>query len=399
MQKESDTSLSLSGAVGTARTAALVVAAGVGHRAGGDRPKQYRHLAGKPLLRHAVEALAGHPAIHAVHVVVAPGDEARAGEVLSGLDASIGAGGASRQESVRNGIEQIASLGSPDFLLVHDAARPFVPHSLIDRILEALRNAPGVCPALPVVDSLRRGGDTVEDIVDRTNLWRVQTPQGFHFEAIRAAHTGARPGATDDAEILRSAGHPVRLVAGDERAMKITLPQDFELAERLLPSVSVTGFGYDVHRFGPGDHLWLCGVHVPHASGLVGHSDADVGLHALTDAILGALGAGDIGVHFPPSDPTWKGASSDRFLAHAADLVSRAGGRIVHADITLVCEAPRIGPHREAMLARLAEIMAPHQPRLSVKATTTEGLGFTGRREGMAAQAVATLQLPAGEIR
>lgn len=377
-------------------TAALIVAAGSGIRAGGDTPKQYRQLAGKPLLRHAAEALATHPAVGRVHVVVAPGDEERARAALGAVEASLGPGGSTRQESVRNGIEQLAATRAPDLLLVHDAARPFVPHGLVDRVVGALTEAPGACPALPVVDSLRRGAGWIEDVVDRADLWRVQTPQGFRFDAIRAAHARAAPGATDDAEVLRAAGLRVKLVEGDERAMKVTLPADFETAERLLARHSVTGFGYDVHRFGPGDQLWLCGVPIAHTHGLVGHSDADVGLHALTDAILGALGDGDIGVHFPPSDPRWKGASSDRFLAHAADLAAAAGGRIVHADITIVCEVPRIGPHRPAMLARLATLLAAHAPRLSVKATTTEGLGFAGRREGIAAQAVATLLLPSG---
>jgi 2-C-methyl-D-erythritol 4-phosphate cytidylyltransferase/2-C-methyl-D-erythritol 2,4-cyclodiphosphate synthase len=229
-------------------------------------------------------------------------------------------------------------------------------------------------------------------------LWRVQTPQAFRFRALADAHAVAAPGATDDAEILRAAGGAVRLVEGDERAMKVTLPTDFAAAERLLDWVTLTGSGYDVHRFADGDHVWLCGVKVPHSQSLLGHSDADVGLHALTDAILGALGDGDIGTHFPPSDPQWKGAPSDKFLAHAAGLVAKAGGRILHCDVTLICEAPKVGPHRPAMLARLAEILADHQPRLSVKATTTEGLGFTGRREGIAAQALATIRLPAGMI-
>uniref|UniRef100_UPI0035B15F4F 2-C-methyl-D-erythritol 2,4-cyclodiphosphate synthase n=1 Tax=Sandaracinobacter sp. TaxID=2487581 RepID=UPI0035B15F4F len=211
---------------------------------------------------------------------------------------------------------------------------------------------------------------------------------------IRAAHAVAPDGATDDAEVLRAAGHAVRIVPGDEKAMKVTLPQDFETAERMLDWVTLTGSGYDVHRFGPGDHVWMCGIAVPHSHGLIGHSDADVGLHALTDAILGALGDGDIGTHFPPSDPQWKGASSDRFLAHAASLVANAGGRILHCDVTIICEAPKVGPHRPAMTARIADILQTHAPRISVKATTTEGLGFTGRREGIAAQALATIRLP-----
>lgn len=375
------------------RVAALVVAAGKGVRAGGDLPKQYALLGGKPVLRWSVEAFRRHPAIGPVHVVVAPGDEARAAGLLDGLDVSIGAGGASRQESVRRGLAQLAPM-QPRQVLVHDAARPLLRAGLIDRVLGGLEDAPGSCPALPVVDSLRRGDRVIEGEVRREGLWRVQTPQGFDFALLVAAHAQAPEGATDDAEVLRAAGHDVRLVEGDERAMKLTHPQDFEAAERALPKVTLTGSGFDVHRLGPGDHVWLCGVKVPHGQGLIGHSDADVGLHALTDAILGALGAGDIGTHFPPSDPQWKGASSDRFLAHAAGLVAAAGGRIRHCDVTLVCEAPKVGPHRAAMLARLGEILADHAPRLSVKATTTEALGFTGRREGIAAQAVATITVP-----
>lgn len=375
-------------------TAALLVAAGRSVRAGGDTPKQYRLLAGKPLLRHAAEALAAHPAVGRVHVVVADGELGRARAALGPVSASIGVGGASRQQSVRLGLQQLAESGTPRRVLVHDAARPLLPAAMIDRVLGALDEAPGACPALPVVDSLRLGGRMIEGEVSREGLWRVQTPQGFDFRALLAAHLVAPDGATDDAEVMRAAGHEVRLVAGDERAMKVTNPQDFAAAERLMDWVTLSGSGYDVHRLGPGDHVWLCGVPVPHSHGLVGHSDADVGLHALTDAILGALGDGDIGVHFPPTDPRWKGASSDRFLAHAASLVAAAGGRILHCDVTLICEAPKVGPHRPAMLARLAAILEHHAPRLSVKATTTEGLGFTGRREGIAAQAIATLRLP-----
>jgi 2-C-methyl-D-erythritol 4-phosphate cytidylyltransferase/2-C-methyl-D-erythritol 2,4-cyclodiphosphate synthase len=377
----------------SSRTAALIVAAGSSVRAGGNLPKQYRLLAGKPVLRWAVEAFVRHPMVQQVHVVVAPGEEGRARAVLEGLDVSVGPGGASRQKSVREGLRALAA-NPPEQVLIHDAARPLLGAALVERVLAGLSDSPGSCPALPVVDSLRRGDTLIEAEVPREMLWRVQTPQGFRFPLILAAHEAAADGATDDAEVLRAAGHPVRLVEGDERAMKLTYPQDFEAAERLLPRQTLTGSGFDVHRFGPGDHVWLCGVRVPHGQGLVGHSDADVGLHALTDAILGALGAGDIGTHFPPSDPQWKGASSDRFLAHAAALVAAAGGRIRHCDVTLICEAPKVGPHRPAMLARLAEILADHAPRLSVKATTTEALGFTGRREGIAAQALATITLP-----
>jgi 2-C-methyl-D-erythritol 4-phosphate cytidylyltransferase/2-C-methyl-D-erythritol 2,4-cyclodiphosphate synthase len=373
--------------------AALILAAGRSVRAGGNVPKQYRALGGRPILRWSAEAFARHPGIGPILVVVAEGEEPRAAEILAGLPLVVGRGGATRQESVRLGLEQLAA-HSPARVLIHDAARPILPAELIDRVLLGLADAPGSCPALPVVDSLRRGTDRIEGEVPRDGLWRVQTPQGFAFELIRAAHADARYGATDDAEVLRAAGHAVRLVPGDERAMKVTLPQDFETAERMLEPVVLTGSGYDVHRLGPGDHLWLCGIAVPHTQGLIGHSDADVALHALTDAILGALGAGDIGTHFPPSDPQWQGAGSDRFLAHAASLVDAEGGRILHCDVTIICEAPKVGPHRPAMTARIAQILESHAPRVSVKATTTEGLGFTGRREGIAAQAVATIRLP-----
>lgn len=357
-------------------------------------PKQYRAVGGRTLLAHAVASLLGHDAVSRVHVVVAPGEEARARAALGPLAATIGIGGSTRQESVRLGLAQLEAQGPPARVLVHDAARPFIPGAMIDRLLCALETAPGACPALPVVDSLRRGAAMIEAEVPRENLWRVQTPQAFRFPELVSAHACAAQGATDDAEVLRAAGFAVRLVEGDERAMKVTLPHDFEAAERLIQWVCLSGNGYDVHRFGPGDHVWLCGVCVPHVRGLVGHSDADVGLHAITDAVLGALGEGDIGTHFPPGDPEWKGASSDRFLAHAAELVRMAGGKILHCDVTLVCEAPKIGPHRPAMLGRLREILADHAPRLSVKATTTEGLGFAGRSEGMAALATATIRLP-----
>jgi len=260
--------------------------------------------------------------------------------------------------------------------------------------VDALAEHVAACPALPVVDSLRLGDGFVDGVVARDRLWRAQTPQGFRFAELRAAHAVAEAGATDDAEIARAAGHRVALVEGDERAMKVTFADDFARAEAAMQWVTVTGTGFDVHRFGPGDHLWLCGLKIPHGFGLIGHSDADVGLHALTDAILGALGDGDIGMHFPPTDERWRGASSDRFLAHAAGLVAAAGGRILHVDVTIIAESPKVGPYREAMRARLAEILAAHGPRVSVKATTTEALGFTGRREGLAAQAVATIRIP-----
>jgi len=369
---------------------ALIVAAGKGTRAGEEVPKQYRPIGGRSVLAHAAAAFVHHPSVARVHVVVADGETARAREALGGLDVSIGVGGPTRQGSVRRGLDQ---LGDADLVLVHDAARPLVPAAMISRVLHALQTEVAVCPALPVVDSLRRGDGCVSGEVPREGLWRAQTPQGFRLDMLRSAHAVAPAGATDDAEIARAAGHRVALVAGDERAMKLTFADDFVRAEAMMGMLTCTGTGFDVHRFGPGDHLWLCGLRIPHTQGIIGHSDADVGLHALTDAVLGALGDGDIGMHFPPTDARWKGVSSDRFLAHAADLVAAAGGRIMHVDVTIICEAPKVGPHRDAMRMRIAEILRAHHPRVSVKATTTEALGFAGRREGIAAQAAATIRL------
>jgi 2-C-methyl-D-erythritol 4-phosphate cytidylyltransferase/2-C-methyl-D-erythritol 2,4-cyclodiphosphate synthase len=388
------------GAAVPARIVALVVAAGRGERTGAGVPKQYRPLLGRPMLAHAVAAFLGHPAVASVQLVVAPGEAARARHALEGLDMARVAmtdGGATRQQSVLAGLEALAARGGTDLVLIHDAARPFVPAAVIDRVIAALADVPGACPALPLVDSVRTGDALVDGEVDRSRLHRVQTPQGFRFAPILAAHRAAAAhglAATDDVAVARAAGLDVALVEGDERAMKVTEGADFARAEALVGRVAVTGLGYDVHRFGPGDHLWLCGVKVPHGNGLLGHSDADVGLHALTDAVLGAIGDGDIGCHFPPSDPQWKGASSDRFLAHAAALVAARGGRIAHVDVTVIAEAPKVGPHRAAMVDRIGEILADHRPMVSVKATTTEGLGFAGRREGIAAQAVATVLLP-----
>jgi len=374
-------------------TLALIVAAGRGHRAGEGLPKQYRTLAGKSVLRRSVEVFLRHPRVDAVQVVIHADDRELYEEAVAGLALPAPAiGGATRQESVRRGLEAVAC----DRVLIHDAARPFVGHDVIDRVLDALETEAGAIPAVPVADSLRRGTTHVEGEVDREGLHRVQTPQGFRYADILAAHRAARAEATDDAAVLRAAGARVALVQGDEVNVKLTTSSDFARAEALLGAAmtSRTGSGFDVHRFGPGDHVWLCGIKVPHAQGLVGHSDADVGLHALTDAILGAIGDGDIGQHFPPSDPEWKGASSDRFLAHAAERVAARGGRIDHVDVTIIAERPKVGPHRDAMRIRMAEILGLRVDAVSVKATTTEGLGFTGRGEGIAAQATATVRLP-----
>ena len=378
---------------------ARVVAAGRGTRLGGERPKQYKTLGGLELLRHSVGRLAAHPRIDRVRVVYHPADLDLYDGAVAGLDLLPPVpGGAARQDSARLGLESLESL-APARVLIHDAARPFIDDIVINRVLDALSDAPGAVPALPVADTVKRGANgVVTGTLDRSGLWRVQTPQGFDYRAILAAHRAvAGMELTDDAAVAERAGLTVRLVEGAESNFKVTTTQDFARAEQLTSSGTGdyrSGQGFDVHAFGPGDHVWLCGLKIPHSHGLVGHSDADVGLHALTDAILGALGAGDIGVHFPPSDPKWRGAPSHLFLRHAADLVAQAKGRITHVDVTLICETPRIGPHRAAMVTKIAEILGLPANRVSVKATTTEKLGFLGRSEGMAAQAIATLQLP-----
>lgn len=370
------------------RVAAVVVAAGQGLRAGQPLPKQFARWRGKPVLRHSVEALAG-AGIAPILVVIPQGAEAIAAQALAGLDVALVVGGPTRQASVRLGLEALAAQ-APDRLLIHDAARPIVPAAVIARLLAALADHPGVIPVLPVADSLTEAdGGLMGAPADRERLRRVQTPQAFNFAAILDAHrrwTGTAD-AGDDAQVARAAGLAVALVEGDEALHKLTYAADFTPA---APPVRV-GTGYDVHRLAEGEELWLCGVKIAHDRGLAGHSDADVAIHAIVDALLGAVGAGDIGQHFPPSDPQWRGASSDRFLAHAAGLVADAGYAIGHIDVTIICEAPKIGPHREAMRQRLAEILGVDSGLVSVKATTTEKLGFTGRGEGIAAQAAATV--------
>jgi 2-C-methyl-D-erythritol 4-phosphate cytidylyltransferase/2-C-methyl-D-erythritol 2,4-cyclodiphosphate synthase len=379
---------------------ALVVASGRGARFGGDRPKQYLPLAGKPLLRHCLERFCRHPGIDAVRAVIhaddaAPYAEAAAGLVL--LDPV--PGGATRQDSVRLGLESLAG-ERPELVLIHDGVRPLLGAALIDRVLHGLRAHVAVLPALPVTDTLKRSDHgTVAGTIDRTGLFRAQTPQGFVYDRILEAHRRfAGAAMTDDAALAEAHGLAVALVAGEEDNLKITEPADLARAERLLGTSwrACTGLGFDVHRLAPGDGVVLLGVRLPCPLRLVGHSDADVGLHALTDALLGALGAGDIGSHFPPREGRWAGADSAIFLTHARDLVMAAGGRIEHVDVTLICEQPRIGPHRAAMTARVAGLLGLSHNRVSIKATTTEQLGFTGRGEGIAAQAVATVRLPDG---
>ena len=379
---------------------ALIVAGGSGQRFGSERPKQYLDLAGKPVLRRTVEAFLHHPQVGGIRVVIDPAwrDAYDAAVAGLGLPDPV-AGGASRQDSVRNGLEALAADGAPELVLIHDAARPLIDDSTIAAVIESLRDKPGAIAAVPVADTLKRGnGGTICATVDREGLWRAQTPQGFRFPAILEAHRSAAGlSLTDDAAVAERAGLAIALVPSKEDNFKVTTPDDLTRATRAIMSSLWdvrTGSGFDVHRFTDGDFVTLCGLRVPHSHGLEGHSDADVGLHALTDAILGALAAGDIGSHFPPSDPRWRGADSAKFLRHAADLVAERGGVIAHADVTIICERPKIGPHRAAMAERIAEILGIELGRVSVKATTTEELGFTGRREGIAAQAVATIRLP-----
>ncbi|HEV2365352.1 MAG TPA: bifunctional 2-C-methyl-D-erythritol 4-phosphate cytidylyltransferase/2-C-methyl-D-erythritol 2,4-cyclodiphosphate synthase [Caulobacteraceae bacterium] len=375
---------------------AVIVAAGAGVRAGG--PKQWRLLAGKPLVRWSVEALLAAGARPLV-VVIPAGEETRLAEALAGLSGWRAAvGGAVRFRSVASGLD---ALGLPDgsLVLVHDAARPFVARAHVDRLLAALDTADCALPALPLADTVKRVVDGRVTTVDRTGLWRAQTPQAFRFGVLRRAFEQWRGASepTDDAAIVEAAGGKIALVPGDPMLLKLTHAEDFGMAEQLAGAARTirVGQGYDVHRFGPGEAVWLCGVRVSHDRGLVGHSDADAGLHALTDAILGALAAGDIGDHFPPGEPGWKDAPSAMFVEHSVALASARGGRVIGADITLVCEAPRIGPHRTAMRERVAQLLGANIDSVSIKATTTEGLGFTGRGEGLAAMAVATVELPA----
>ncbi|MFM2042203.1 MAG: bifunctional enzyme IspD/IspF [Pseudomonadota bacterium] len=383
---------------------ALIVAAGRGARFGTDIPKQYLALAGQSVLARTVAAFQRHPAITGVRVVINPDHRDLYDRAVAGLDLPDPiAGGDTRQQSVRNGLEAlaggVAGAGAPDLVLIHDGARPLVDAGTITRVVAALADGPAAIAATPVADTLKRAREgEVVGTVDRTGLWRARTPQGFHFREILAAHRATSGmDLTDDAAVAEEVGMPVRLIPSDPDNLKITHTQDLARAERLIMaelSDIRLGTGFDVHKFDAGDHVWLCGVKVPHSHTLEGHSDADVGLHALTDAILGAIADGDIGSHFPPTDMRWKGADSARFLAHAGDLVRARGGVIAHVDVTLICERPKIGPHREAMRARIAEILGLVIGRVAVKATTTEGLGFTGRREGIAAQAAATIRLP-----
>lgn len=384
-----------------AKCTALIVAAGSGSRFAGSLPKQYYDLAGEPILRRSVLAFLNHPHIDDVRVVINPAHRDLYDRAIGdlGLDSPL-EGGATRQESVRFGLEALAAADAPpDLVMIHDGARPLVDAATITAVRQALNSSTGAIAAKPVVDTLKRGENgTIAATVDRANLWQAYTPQAFRFDVILDAHKKAtgQP-VTDDASIAEMFGIPVTLVPSNPDNMKITNPEDLDRAARLLGQNYGdirTGMGFDVHRLVPGDQITLCGVSLPHAFRCEGHSDADVALHALVDALLGALSAGDIGMHFPPSDPQWKGMDSAHFVRHAVGMVCERGGIISNADITLMCEAPRIGPHRDAMVARVAGLLEIDPARVNVKATTTERLGFTGRGEGIAAQAVVTLKFP-----
>lgn len=374
--------------------AVIIVAAGRGSRMGGELPKQWQMLAGKPVLAHTLAAFAGLPVVLVIH----PEDRARAEALDRPAEVRLVEGGTTRDASVRAGLRALEGTGVAK-VLIHDGARPLVSRALIDRLVAALEAHDGAAPALAVTDALWRGaGGLVSGTVDRSGLYRAQTPQAFRFAPILAAHLAHPGGALDDVQVARDAGLDVAIIEGEETNLKLTFPGDFVRAEAILKGRGMDvrpefrlGNGYDVHAFSEGDHVWLCGVKLPHGRGLLGHSDADVGMHALTDAIYGALAEGDIGRHFPPSDPQWKGAASHIFLAHAIALARSRGYDLGNCDVTLVCERPKIGPHAVEMQKELARIMGVDPDRVSVKATTSERLGFTGREEGITAIATATL--------
>jgi 2-C-methyl-D-erythritol 4-phosphate cytidylyltransferase/2-C-methyl-D-erythritol 2,4-cyclodiphosphate synthase len=374
-------------------TIALIVAAGSGSRMGGGMPKQYRQLGGKPVLRWAVESLIRHPAVQSLRVVIGQGQRELAAAALEGLPVGeLVEGGAKRADSVRNGLATI----NGDAVLVHDAARPFCPPAVVDRLLASLEFFEGAAPVLPVGDTLCRLNETLGEPVDRSCLARVQTPQAFRLEALKSAYERWQgPSPTDETTVVRAAGMRVAAVDGDPALEKLTLPADFERAEQWLAGKLTprTGMGFDVHAFSGEGPIMLGGVEVPHDRGLAGHSDADVVLHAITDALLGAGSLGDIGEHFPPSDPRWKGAESSLFLSHAAELLRARGAIVDHVDCTVIAETPKVGPYRAAIRGKVAEILGLSIDRVSIKATTTEGLGFSGRGEGIAAQAVASIRM------
>ena len=388
----------------TDRVAAVIVAAGRGHRAGGEVPKQYREIAGEPVIRPTLNAFLGHPQIAAVQAVIHRDDAEAFQAATAGLKNLLAParGGATRQDSVRAGLEALRA-ATPDLVLIHDAARPFLSAALITRAIDAARQHRAAVPAIAIADTVKKVDehDLITETLDRNRLRTVQTPQAFAYDLIVESHRRAaaagRDDFTDDAALAEWAGHRVRVFAGEPGNVKLTTNDDFVRAETLrmteLADVR-TGSGFDVHAFGDGDHVMLGGVRIAHTRGVTGHSDADVALHALVDAILGALAEGDIGQHFPPSDPQWRGAPSDKFLAFACERVRARGGLIAHLDVTIVCEAPRVSPHRDAIRARIADIANVPVGRVAIKATTSEKMGFTGRGEGLVAMATATIRLP-----
>jgi len=385
------------------RTAVIIVAAGRGLRAGPGGPKQYRTLGGRSVISRAMAAFCGHPQVAAVQPVVNPDDIAIFNQAVGNIRALAPVnGGATRQASVRAGLEALVAT-APDIVLIHDAARPFANDALIARAIEAATTTGAAVPVIPVTDTIKQvdAGGHVDATPERAKLRIAQTPQAFRYDVILEAHRRAaregRDDFTDDAALAEWAGLTVATFEGDPANMKLTTPEDFAREEARLGAALGdirTGTGYDVHAFGDGDHLMLCGVRVPHNRGFLAHSDGDVGLHALVDAILGALADGDIGSHFPPSDPQWKGAASDKFLVYAMERIKARGGRVAHLEVTMICERPKIGPLRDTMRARIAEITGLPLSRVAVKATTSERLGFTGREEGIAATASATIRLP-----
>lgn len=376
------------------KTAALIVAAGRGQRAGDGLPKQYRDLDGAPVLSRTLRAFHQHPRIDKIMVVIHPDDQELFDLANQTTLATHCFGGENRSQSVRNGLDALRA-DSPDHVLVHDAARPFVSDDLITRLCQALDGGQAAIPGLPITDAtFRRNGDEISASLDRDTLVRAQTPQAFHFTTLMSAFDATDSGDSfpDEASLVRSCGIGVKIVDGDPANIKLTFAEDFQMPHSFHQMITVSGTGYDVHRLGPGDGIWLCGVEVPCPFDLIGHSDADVGLHALVDALLGAIGAGDIGQHFPPTDPRWKGVASAAFVDHAVSLARSAGATPVHADITLICESPKIGPHRDAMKARVSDLLGMPPESVNIKATTTEGLGFAGRGEGIAAQAIVTVK-------
>lgn len=383
------------------KVAVLLLAGGRGRRAGSGLPKQYRELAGRSVLRHAIDCFVASPLVNTIRVVIHPDDLALYEKSIAGLRISPPInGGAERHLSALNGLESLVS-DAPDIVLIHDAARPFVDGTLIERVVKGLAEAPGVIPALPVSDTLKRvdgSNNKILETIKREGIWRAQTPQGFIFDAILEAHRRRNSELpTDDAAVLEQVGMAVSVIEGDERNIKLTTSEDFLRGQRMLENRSTevrVGSGFDVHRIGPGSSVILCGIEIVCDISLIGHSDADVALHALTDALLGTIGAGDIGEHFPPSDPQWKGAASHIFVETAINEIRQVGGKVRNVDLTIIGERPKVGPHREAMRTNVARLLGISSERVNVKATTTEGVGFTGRGEGLAAQAVVSLELP-----